>query len=967
MDRGNFAHLGIHIPSPDKHPLAKFGGAGLIGREFPLCRELQIFADFGEALRLSQLGLEMMDHLIPLLIWQLGIDGQRHPHRGGKIFFIRAISGEPADSHATDQQHCHNAHHDPSLHDGSSYCMHSAAPSRKLMEYPTTTATVQTLPNGLTLILDPDPAAPVVSAQIWVETGSIHEDRFLGSGVSHFLEHMVFKGTRDYDADELAGVVQAAGGHWNAYTSFDRTVYYIDGPADSLQEFLKCLTGLVFFPVIPESAFAKEKDVIRREIDMGLDDPDNAATRLLFATAFQTDPRRHPVIGHRHRFDEVTYHDLTDYHRARYTTDRCFAVISGDFDADQVRDIIASLTADCRPACGREPLVATDPPQLGPRRARETFAIPASRVALAWKIPALDHPDTPAYEVLAAMLGRGRSSRLHRTLREERGLALEISAFAWTGPGREGLFAVSADASVEKRDALIEAIHHQLAALQTDALEDDLAKATRQIAASQFRSLTTASGRASDLASNWHEARDLDFTRRHVAAIHAVAADDIRRVAANLSDKKLTLTILDPLDAPAPVSLSKTRRSREEIEVHSLPSGLQIALVPDHRVPLVHLQAAVRGGLPSETPETNGLNQLLASTLPKGTATRTAQEIAVTLESLGASISAGTGNNALLLQAGGLAPDINTIAAVFCDVLIAPSLPDEAITREKASQLAALEEAMQDPLHAGFRALRRAAFSAVGYGLDALGSPESLAALQRDALAAHHVRHFNAANMTLAIAGDFDSARLIDLLAENLISLPKGDRWQMPTSNKSVGDHVIHLPKKQAVLTVGFHGADVSSPDRHSLAMIQEYVSDMAGPLFTRIREEHGLAYQVGATQFLGYDGGLFTFYLATAPEQAEFARRELMAEIAKIARDGIPDAAFDRVRATVLSGLALQQQSPANSARHIALDLLFGHPADEHRRLPKTYLALTPHQVRETAARIFSATPISATVLPES
>nr|MCU0751305.1 insulinase family protein [Akkermansiaceae bacterium] len=140
------------------------------------------------------------------------------------------------------------------------------------MEYPPTAATVETLPNGLTVILDPDPTAPVVSAQIWVETGSMHEDRLLGSGVSHFLEHMVFKGTRDFDAEQLADTVQAAGGHWNAYTSFDRTVYYIDGPADSLPVFLKCLTGLVYFPVIPESEFEKEKDVIRREIDMGLDD-----------------------------------------------------------------------------------------------------------------------------------------------------------------------------------------------------------------------------------------------------------------------------------------------------------------------------------------------------------------------------------------------------------------------------------------------------------------------------------------------------------------------------------------------------------------------------------------------------------------------------------------------------------------------------------------------------------------------
>ena len=834
------------------------------------------------------------------------------------------------------------------------------------MEYPATAATVETLPNGLTLILDPDPTAPVVSAQIWVETGSIHEDALLGAGVSHFLEHMVFKGTRDYDADELADTVQAAGGHWNAYTSFDRTVYYIDGPSDSLPVFLKCLTGLVFFPVIPESEFEKEKDVIRREIDMGLDDPDNAATRLLLATACRTDPRRHPVIGHRHRFDAVAYEDLVRYHRERYTTDRCFAVISGDFNPDEVRETIAPLTAECLPGCRREPNVATDPPQLGPRRSRETFAIPASRISLAWKSPALDHPDAPAFDVLAAVLGRGRASRLHRTLREERGLALEISAYSWTGPGREGIFGVSADAEPEKRDALIDAIFIEIAALRNEALDDDIAKAKRQIAASQFRSLTTASGRASDLASNWHEARELDFTRRHVAAIEAVTADDVRRAAASLTDERLTLTILDPLDAPAPARAGKIHRKREDIAVHTLPNGLQVALIPDHRVPLVHLQAAVRGGLPSASSETNGLNQLLASTLPKGTATRSAREIAITLESLGASISAGTGNNALLVQAGGLAPDLATIAAVFSEVLVSPSLPEDAIVREKASQLAALEESMQDPLHAGFRALRHAAFNGTGYGLDALGSPESLRALDRAALAAHHARHFNAANITLAIAGDFDPAAALDMLSANLTTMPAGAPWPVPPGVRGGGDHIVRLPKKQAVLAIGFPGASVSGPERHALAMIQEYAADMAGPLFTRIREELGLAYQVGATQFLGYDAGLFTFYLATSPEQAELARFEMLAEIRKIAAAGIPDEAFDRVRSTVLSGLAIQQQSPSHTARHVALDLLFGHPADEHRRLAATYQALTAQQVRETAARVFSVEPTIATVLPE-
>ena len=835
------------------------------------------------------------------------------------------------------------------------------------MEYPISSATVETLPNGLTLILDPDPSAPVVSAQLWVGTGSLHEDRHAGAGISHFLEHMVFKGTRDCDGDALAEIVQAAGGHWNAYTSFDRTVYFIDGPAQSLPVFLKTLTGLVFFPTLPESEFEKEKDVIRREIDMGLDDPDQAATRLLFSTAFVADPRRHPVIGHRHLFDAICYEDFLNYHRTRYVPDRCFAVISGDFDAAETRKLVLDLTADCQPGCGRELPVPSDPPQIGPRRARETFAVPASRIAIAWKIPALDHPDAPVCEVLAAILGRGRSSLLHRRLREERELALEISAFSWTGPGREGLLAVSADADPSKRDDLIEAVFEELRSLATLPLADDLAKAQRQIAVSQFGSLSSASGRAADLASNWHEARDLDFTRRHLAAIQRVTVDDLRRVLASLTDQRLTLTILDPLDAPPPARIAKTARRREEIAVHTLPNGLTLALIPDHRVPLIHLQAAVRAGLPSEACATSGLNHLLASTLTKGTQNRSAQELATTLESLGAAISATAGNNAMLVQAAGLAPDFATIGEVFAEVLHSPALSDDVLTREKASQLATLEELAQDPLHLCFHTLRQAVFGENGYGLESFGTREGIAKTQRADLVAHHQRHFGSANLTLAIAGDFDSSEVLDAFSNWTAPLPTGELWTPPASTlQPGGERSVSLPKKQAVLTIGFPGTSIHGHDRHALALLQEYAADMAGPLFTRIREDLGLAYQVGATQFLGYDTGLFTFYLATAPEQLDLARSEMLAEIEKIASEGIPAEAFDRVRATVLSGLAIRQQSPSATARSVALDTLFGHPADTCRRLPDIYNALTVEEVREAAMRVFSVLPTLVTVLPE-
>ncbi len=835
------------------------------------------------------------------------------------------------------------------------------------MEYPLTHATRHTLPNGLTLILDPDPAAPVISVQAWVATGSIHEDKMLGSGLSHFLEHMVFKGTRDFTSEGLAQAVQAGGGHWNAYTTFDRTVYYIDGPSHSLETFLKSLTGLVFFPVIPESEFAGEMDVIRREIDMGLDDPDNASMRLLLSTAFTVDGRRQPVIGHRHLFDEITHKNLTDYHRTRYTPDKTHIVISGDFDPVEAQAMVKSLTADAKNVSGSDPHLQSDSPQVGPRESFDTFEIPTSRLCLSWKTPAIDHPDAPAYDLLAAILGRGRSSRLHLNLRNKRELALEISAWTWIDPDCQGIIAVSAECHPENRDELKTAILAELADLPATALDEDLAKAKRQTAASQFRTLTTASGRASDLASNWHEARDLNFTRSYLAAINAVTAADVLRVAGKLTENRLTYTSLDPENYQHTAAAKKETAAVQSITTHTLSNGLQLALLPDHRVPLIHFQAAARAGLPSETPANNGLNQLFSTALTKGTTTRSAEEIATTLESLGANISASAGNNALLVQAAGLSADILPILDVFADVILNPTFPTDAIHREKASQLAALEEALSDPLHRCFKQLRHTHYSGKGYALDSLGTVETLTKLDRLDLAAHHSRHFCAANLTLAIAGDFDPAALIDLLESHFKDLPAGEKWNPPVSTTSIGDSATEtLPKKQAVLAIGYPGAAIADKERYALAFIQEHSSDMAGPLFGRIREELGLAYRVGATQFLGYDKGLFTFYLATSPEQIDLATTELQKEIQKIAEEGIPADTFERVRSTVLSGAALQQQSPASNARHAALDLLFGNPADSHRLLPEIYKSLTQENVREVAKAIFGVKPTVSVILGE-
>src|SRR5690349_19241688 len=174
------------------------------------------------------------------------------------------------------------------------------------------------LPNGLTLIIREDRNAPVVSAQVWCKAGSIDEGRWLGAGLSHALEHMLFKGTSTRAAGRIDQEVQDAGGYMNAYTSFDRTVYWINVPNTGARVAIDILCDIMQNATLPPDELAKELDVIRREMDMGQDDPARRSGRRLFETAYTRSPYRFTVIGYRDIFDELKPDDIRGYYREKY-------------------------------------------------------------------------------------------------------------------------------------------------------------------------------------------------------------------------------------------------------------------------------------------------------------------------------------------------------------------------------------------------------------------------------------------------------------------------------------------------------------------------------------------------------------------------------------------------------------------------------------------------------------------------
>ena len=824
------------------------------------------------------------------------------------------------------------------------------------------------LPNGFTVLVEPDHSAPVASVQVWVQSGSIHEGSWLGAGLSHLLEHMIFKGTEKRGPNEIARAVQEAGGYVNAYTSFDRTVYWIDVPADGAGTAMELLADATLHSTLPAEEFSKEQEVIRREFAMGFDDPNRMSTELMLSTAFSASPYRHPIIGHLEVFNRLTRDDLAAYYRARYTPENMFLVVTGDVDPAQV---FADAEKNFGPASrqAQPPLfIPHEPAQLGRREAHEEFETELTRCSLVWHIPPVTHPDTAPLDVLATALGGGRSTPLHLELREKKNLVHHISAYSYMA-GEMGLFGIDflcdPDKRIEAAQAVLEIVDRYCGQTATPA---EVTKARKSILADQLNNLSTARGRASDIGGSWLLARNPDLGSEYLGHIGCVEAADLQRVARRyLTESKATITSLNPKGSLDLASRAAHVAGARKIEKFTLPNGLRVLVCADHKLPLVNLVAVFRGGLLAENAATNGVTALAARTLIKGTERRSAEQLNDEIEAVGGQIRADSGNNSFSVSVEVMKPDLGLGMDILSDVLAHAAFPDEEIAREKEDQIASIKAEDEQITTVARNAMRRAVFGDHPYGLRSSGTVDSVESLTGEQLLAFREECVTAKNGVLAIFGDVSVKEVRAMAGEMFGGLREGALLMTdPPVAPPLGaaaEIVVNEPKQQAVLMAGFRGADALSADRAALELIDTASSDMASRFFQRIREELGLAYFVGAAQMMGFAPGIFTFYLGTDPAKVDLVRKNFDEEIAALAAEGLTEAELIRAKKKLIGSEAIRNQSLETFAHVVAVDELYGLGAEHHAERAAEINAVTLEQVREVAQKYFRD-PFRATVL---
>ncbi|XXF79219.1 pitrilysin family protein [Myxococcaceae bacterium GXIMD 01537] len=849
-----------------------------------------------------------------------------------------------------------------------------------------------TLPNGLTVVFEEQHTAKVAAFQVWVKAGSADE-RADQAGLAHLHEHMLFKGTERRGPGEIARDVEAHGGEVNAWTSFDQTVYHIVMASQFARMGLDILGDAVRRSAFDAQELAREIEVVCEEIKRSQDTPARRASRDLFSTAYQVHPYRLPVIGTEASVRSFTREKVLEFYHRHYTPRNLVLSVVGDITEPQLRQWVDEIFGGDwgRPFEGVAPRLV-EPPATGRRIHLRPDDVKEAYLNLCFAIPRADHPDVPALDVLAMLAGQGEASRLALEVKRKRGLVNEVHAYAYT-PRDAGIFTASLTLPPDKLPEALEATARVLATLRaTPVSAEELATVKALVEAEAVYQRETVQGLARKLGYYQSGMGELEAEARYYEAISRLTPERIREAAERyLRFENATVTGLLPqgttfdaarveavLDAvakepPAPPAERKVRRvaagdsalsigrpegkGTSRVVEERLPSGAKLLIREERAVPLFAIRAAFPGGLRYEDPALNGVTTLLARTLTRGTPEHDAEEISHLIDAYAGSLSGQAGRNSVGVRGEFLSKHFEPGFRLFADCLTRPSFPEEEVARERTLLLQDILTREDKPSGVVSDMFARTLYRTHPYRMPTMGEKASVEKLGPDALRAYHAAHMDPSQLTLCVVGDVKADAVL-ALAHEYFGASRGRAAPPPTVPREPPPDSARMEKRvlaraQAHLMLGFQGARVDEPWRHTLEVLSTVLSGQGGRLFVELRDKRSMAYSVSSFALDGVDPGYFAVYMGTSPEKVDAALAGIREELNRLREEPVPADELERAKQHLIGTHEIGLQRNGSRAALLALDTCYGLGMDNFLHYADNVSRVTSADVLEVARRV--------------
>ncbi len=628
-----------------------------------------------------------------------------------------------------------------------------------------------TLPNGLDVILSRDGSLPVTSVNLWYHVGSKNEDEGK-TGFAHLFEHVMFEGSKNHDAS-FFDPLQKVGANLNGSTTPDRTNYWVDVPSNYLELILWLESDRMGYllEVLTDRKLDVQRDVVKNERRQNYENrPYGMAHMMLQPAVF---PAPHPynwtTIGSPEDLDNASLDDVKSFFRRFYTPNNASLAIVGDFDPDDARALVENYFGDISPGPQVERPVRMDSSLSGAVEITSYDRVQLPRLYMTWPTVPAFSDEQPALDILAEILGGGRSSRLYRSLVYERRSAREAQVYHHDQE-IAGEFMVQATANPDHSlDELESELLSQLEDIRSgNVSEREIERARNRIQASHVFQLERSGGfggRADQLNYYNTYTGDPAFINKDLDRYMAVTAEDVRRAAAALGEARVKLSI----HPEAERSASTTTIQRDAMPAAAaqptftapvpnrarLDNGLNILHVERRGIPTVAFGLVIRSGSADDTPDRAGIAHLTTTMLTEGTATRDSGQISDEMEFLGSQIRAVASRERILITSDGLTSTWRDTLAVLGDVAMNPAFPDHELERVRANTLTDLRRVSDSPATISARATRGVIFGpGTPYGHPQSGGERSVKAVTRSDLQAYFDTHFDPRAATFIIVGD---------------------------------------------------------------------------------------------------------------------------------------------------------------------------------------------------------------------
>ncbi len=858
------------------------------------------------------------------------------------------------------------------------------------------------LKNGLKVLLLESHKSPVISVQMWVKTGSADEKRG-EEGISHFIEHLVFKGTRKYKVGEIASIVEASGGELNAYTSFDQTVFYVTISKQFSDVGLDVISEMMGFPTFDAQEIDNEREVVIEEIKRGQDSLSRAGSQLMFSTVFKGHPYAIPVIGYEKNIRKFSAKKIADYFHARYVPRNMFLVVSGDFRSAEMKTKVAKYFGDFNDYKVRKTTrsKAAKPKKAQIKVQKSTFE--QTVAYLAWPAPNVKHQDVPALEVLSLILGQGDSSRLVNVLRIEKPLTNSIGAYAFT-PQDQGVLAISMGLNSENLEESLEKIKEQIVDIvNTPPSASEMQKAMTNLASEQIYSLESVDGIARKAGTLEFYMGDHEYFKKYLKQIYSLKPEDISRIAKKyFTAASLSLCILSKEDEKqnqklgqkfsrelkaaltstkkpklAPVKFKAQKLSLKagsgeatEIEEIALSPGVTLLLKEQRETPTVSVRAGFLGGLRAEPQNLEGLTELFSRSWTGGSKKFSETELNLKIDEMAAGLGAFSGRNSVGLSMDYLSVYEERMYELFEDTLSAPLFDQEVIERERHILENQIKSRNDNPSQLAILQFMKTIFDGHPYARDMMGTADSIKNIKSGDIRNYYDKIVNSQNFTIAVVGDFNRDRWIKNLKQLTGHLPKGQKFNGKFKLDSISqEHYLfqESKKEQSHVVVGMRGLTIESKERYTLEVLQSILSGQGGRLFIELRDKNSLAYSVAPMRMEGLEAGYFGAYIGCSPEKVKKAIAMLKLEFKKLIDSRVPEQELLRAQRYIVGRHDIDLQRKSAIANSILFDRIYGLDPRQGLDVAEKYFAVTSADLQALAEKLFNQHFIVSVVGPQN